>query len=130
MSRSWQSDVQLKYQTNKCSDNRDDALINARIIHSCDNAWIINSFYFGYRSPIRSDYETTLSIRYEYFGSEIRTNPIGSDSIGFGSDLHTSSLQVAPVIFYKMVRKIQLKNRYYFLTFTSCKAFIFISEHT
>jgi hypothetical protein len=38
-------------------------LINALIINFCDNAWIINSFYFGYRSPIRSDYETTLSIR-------------------------------------------------------------------
>jgi hypothetical protein len=23
------------------------------VINSCDNAWIINSFYFGYRSPIR-----------------------------------------------------------------------------
>jgi hypothetical protein len=52
-------------------------LKNAWIINSCDNAWIINSFYFEYRRPIRSDYETTLSIRYVYFCSEHRTNPIG-----------------------------------------------------
>jgi hypothetical protein len=32
--------------------------------------------YFGYRSPIRSDYETTLLCWNAYFCSEIRTNRI------------------------------------------------------
>ena len=42
--------------------------------------WIINSFYFVCRSPIRSDYETTLSIR-----SEMNILVPKFDRIGFGS---------------------------------------------
>jgi hypothetical protein len=68
MSRSWQSDVQLNYQTNNAATT---AL-----------SWIINSFYFEYRSPIRTTKQLYQSdpIRNEYFCSEMRTNPIGSDS--------------------------------------------------
>jgi hypothetical protein len=51
--------------------------------------------HFGYRSPIRSDYETTLSIRNEYFGSENPTN-----RIGFGLDLHTCSDKCTPEKFF------------------------------
>jgi hypothetical protein len=59
-------------------------LINAWIIHSCDNAWIINSFYLGYRSPIRSDYETTLSIRSEMNILVPKSERIRSDRIRIG----------------------------------------------
>jgi hypothetical protein len=49
-----------------------------------------NSFYFGYRSPIRLRNNFINPIRNEYFGSEIRTNPIGSDSDGICTPLvHT-----------------------------------------
>ena len=63
--------------------------MHAWIINSCDNAWIINSFYFEYE--VRSDPTTKQlyqsdPIQSVYFCSEIRTNPIG-----FGSDLHTSN---------------------------------------
>ena len=67
----------------ECSDNRDNALINAWTINSCNNAWIIISFYFEYRSPIRLRNKFINPIRNVYFWFEIRTNPIGSD-------LHTS----------------------------------------
>jgi hypothetical protein len=54
--------------------------------------YIINSFYFEYRSPIRSDYETTLSIRSDMNIFVPKSERIGWDSnrMGFGSDLHTS----------------------------------------
>jgi hypothetical protein len=55
------------------------------VINSCDNAWIIHSFYFGYR--IRSDYETTLSIRSDMNILVPKSVRIRSDRIriGFGS---------------------------------------------
>jgi hypothetical protein len=64
---------QPRYCFDKCIDNY------------CNNAWIINSFYFEYRSPIRSNPTTTQlyqsdPIRNVYFCSEFRTSPIGSDS--------------------------------------------------
>jgi hypothetical protein len=96
MSRSWQSDVQLNYQTNNAATT---AL-----------SWIINSFYFEYRSPIRLRNNFINPIRYEYFCSEIRTNPIG-----FGSDLHTSNtyclvvlLLVVKITYYRNPKLVQL----------------------
>jgi hypothetical protein len=41
----------------------------------------LNSFYFGYRSPIRLRNNFINPIRNEYFGSEIRTNRIGFGSV-------------------------------------------------
>jgi hypothetical protein len=43
-----------------------------------------NSFYFGYRSPIRSDYETTLSIRSEMNIFVPKSERIRSDRIRMG----------------------------------------------
>jgi hypothetical protein len=84
----------IEVSKEKCSDNRDNALINARIINSCNNAWIIihfiiihsdkYSFYFEYRSPIRSDYETTLSIRSEMYIFVPKSERIRSDRIRIG----------------------------------------------
>jgi hypothetical protein len=64
------------------------------VINSCYNAWIINSFYFGYRSPIRS-YPTTKQL----YRSDPKwifwfRNPNESDRIG--SDLHTSTSYNSP----------------------------------
>jgi hypothetical protein len=67
-----EADVQLKCQSN-----------NAATIAL---SWIFNSFYFEYRSPIRSGYETTLSIRFNPKWIFLFRNPIG-----FGSDLHISN---------------------------------------
>jgi hypothetical protein len=46
---------------------------------------LINSLYFGYRSPIRSDYETILSIRSDPKWIFWFRNPNESDRIRFGS---------------------------------------------
>jgi hypothetical protein len=73
MSRSWQSDVQLNYQTNNTATT---AL-----------SWIIHSFYFEYRSPIRLRNNFINPIQ-----SEMNIFVPKSERIGFGSDLHTSSL--------------------------------------
>jgi hypothetical protein len=55
-------------------------LINAWIINSCDNKWIINSFYFAYRSPIRSDYKRTVSIQSKMYIFVLKSEQIRSDS--------------------------------------------------
>ena len=73
----------LRYQTNNAA--------TAALLQ------IINSIYFEYRSPIRSDYETTLSIQsnseMNIFVPKFKSERIHSDRIGFGFglDLHTSN---------------------------------------
>ena len=50
-----------------------------------------SNFNFISNIEVRSDYETTLSIRHEYFCSEIRTNPIGSDRHTSTGDIHSTA---------------------------------------
>jgi hypothetical protein len=70
MSRSWQSDVQLKYQTNNAA--------------TTTLSWIINSFYFEYRSPIQLRNNFISPIQSEM-------NIFVPKSERIRSDLHTSN---------------------------------------
>jgi hypothetical protein len=63
-------------------------------------AWVINSFYFGYRSPIRLRNNFINPIRNEYFGSEIRTNPIGFGSVSDRICTPLITRQLVLILFY------------------------------
>ena len=53
--------------------------------------------YWRFRSPIRSDCKNTFPIRSEVNIMVPKSERIRSDRIGFGSDLHISSLNV-PIV--------------------------------
>jgi hypothetical protein len=112
MSRSWQSDVQLKYETNNAATT---AL-----------SWIINSFYFEYRSPIRLRNNFINPIQ-----SEMNIFVPKSERIGFGSDLHTSNthIQNSPDLHELFSRFSHLKSLlfYNFSKYQLLKSLRFIS---
>jgi hypothetical protein len=71
-------------------------------------SWRINSFYFEYRNPIRLLLYQSDPIRNVYFCSEIRTNPIGSDSDRICTPLETSASAIHNSAGNGLVREKQI----------------------